>query len=141
MPKQKKTSSNKAATDCNWTTSRYFSFIRSNIRRAWMKFPNNINTKKDAQRPNQSSNKRLKYEYQCSECKNWYQGKHTQVDHIIPCGSLKSYEDLPRFVSTLFCSKENLRVLCSYKKDLFDEMGKPSCHYICTQEERKRSKK
>ena len=105
-----------------------------------MKFPNNQAVKREAQRPNQSANKRLKFEYQCAECKNWYQGKHTQVDHIKPCGSLKSYEDLPRFVETLFCTKDNLRVLCSYKKDMFDHYGKPSCHYIITQAERAATK-
>lgn len=127
--------------DCGWTRSRYFSFIRSNNRRAWMKYPVNQMVKRQAQRPNQSDNKRLKYEYQCAECKGWFQGKHTQVDHIHPCGSLKDYADLEQFIETLFCTKDNLRVLCSYKKKDFELMGKPSCHYTITQAERKANKK
>ena len=122
-------SAGKAAADCGWTTSRYFSFIRSNLRRAWSKYPIKFAVKLAARRDNQSENKRLKYEYQCSECKGWFPDKEVEVDHVVPCGSLKSYEDLPGFVSRLFCSKDNLRVVC-----------KP-CHKVFTQEERERKKK
>lgn len=75
-----------------------------------------------ARRDNQSDNKRLKYEYQCSICKEWYPDKNIEVDHLIPAGSLRSGDDLKGFVERLFCEKEGLRVLC-----------KP-CHRIVTNE-------
>jgi 5-methylcytosine-specific restriction endonuclease McrA len=55
---------------------------------------------------------RQKYEYQCAACNKWYKGADVQVDHIVPCGSLKSYDDLPRFVKLMFCEADNLQVLC-----------------------------
>jgi hypothetical protein len=38
--------------------------------------------------------------------------KEVQVDHVIPAGTLKSYTDLAEFCKNLFCSVDNLRVLC-----------------------------
>lgn len=34
------------------------------------------------------------------------------VDHINPCGTLKSFEDVRGFVERLFCEAEGLRLLC-----------------------------
>lgn len=34
------------------------------------------------------------------------------MDHIEPCGSLRSFDDVGGFVSRLFCEVEGLRVLC-----------------------------
>lgn len=45
-------------------------------------------------------------------CKEWFPNKETEVDHIVPAGSLRSFEDLPGFVERLFCSKDGLRLLC-----------------------------
>jgi hypothetical protein len=38
--------------------------------------------------------------------------KETQVDHIVECGSLRRFEDLPGFTERLFCEKEGLQILC-----------------------------
>lgn len=109
---------------CNWTKSRYFSFIRSNIRRAWSKYPVKFSVLLAARRDNQSENKRLKYEYNCDLCKGWFPQKEVEVDHLNPCGSLKEYSDLEGFCSRLFCGSDNLRVLCK------------TCHKLCTNSER-----
>jgi 5-methylcytosine-specific restriction endonuclease McrA len=69
------------------------------------------------------------YEYNCVACNDWFPDKEVQVDHIIPAGSLKSYEDLPRFCENLFCESKNLQIMC-----------KP-CHQVKTNEERKARKK
>lgn len=81
-------------------------------------------TMNDARRPNESSNKRMKWEYQCALCDRWFPQKEVSVDHIVPVGTLKCYEDLPEFVEGLFCGKEGLQVLCK------------GCHSIKTQDER-----
>tara|TARA_R100000951_G_scaffold63860_3_gene53624 strand:+ start:4178 stop:4546 length:369 start_codon:yes stop_codon:yes gene_type:complete len=119
-----KTSKPKPYNGGEWTKARYFGFIRSNLRRA--RYPVIYKVKKAAERPYKGDNKRQKYEYQCAICKKWHMGKNVQVDHIKPCGSLKEFSDLPRFVETLYCEADNLRVLC---KD---------CHQVITNEERKK---
>ncbi len=65
-----------------------------------------------------------KYEYQCALCSNWFKMKEVEVDHIIPCGSLKDFSDLAGFVKRMFCSQEHLRIVC-----------KP-CHKAHTKKER-----
>jgi len=63
-------------------------------------------------RKNQSDNKRLKWEYMCQACKGWRPAKQVEVDHIVPCGSLKRFDDLVGFTERLFCESDGLRVLC-----------------------------
>lgn len=80
-----------------------------------------------ARRPNQSDNKRLKWEYQCNHCKQWFPEKEIQVDHVIECGSLKSADDLVGFLERLTPEDVNAyQVLC-----------KP-CHKARTQEQRRK---
>jgi len=107
-----------------WTESRYFGFIRSALRSAFRKYPVKYQVKAEASRPYVGEDKRRKKEYQCNVCEGWFADKEVAVDHIVPCGSLKTYEDLPRFVSTLFCERENLQIICN------------TCHQIKTNEER-----
>jgi len=107
-----------------WSEARYFSFIRSLLRRGFMKYPVKFQVKNEASRPYKGSDKRRKKEYQCAVCSGWFADKEVAVDHIVPCGSLKTYEDLPKFVATLFCEKENLQIICN------------TCHQIKTNEER-----
>lgn len=51
--------------------------------------------------------------------------KEVVVDHIVPCGTFLGPKDFVTFVPNLFCSRDNLQILC---KD---------CHKIKTLEERK----
>lgn len=107
------------------TTSQYFNVIRSALREGYrLRYPIAKIVRDKAKRPSQSDNKRLKWEYQCNICSGWFSGKDTQVDHIIPCGELQCYDDLPRFVATLYCEEDNLQVICT------------TCHDKKTKEER-----
>lgn len=108
----------------SWTESRYWQFIRSLLRQGFNRYPPKFQARKNAERT--VKGKRHKYEYQCSCCEEWFKGKDIQVDHIEPAGSLRNYEDLPRFVERLFCEQDNLQVMC-----------KP-CHQTKTNEERKK---
>lgn len=94
-----------------WTKARFWSFVRSNLRRA--QWPPIYHAKKLAERPYKGPNKLQKYEYQCAECKNWFKGTEIQIDHCIPCGSLNCYEDLHGFVERLYCETDKLRALCT----------------------------
>lgn len=93
-----------------WTEARYWAFIRSALRGAWQRYP----VKHQLLRDNRKTvrGKKHKFEYQCVDCSNWFQGKEVQVDHITPTGSLKDYSDLPQFTETLFCEADNLQIMC-----------------------------
>ena len=95
-----------------WTESRYFSFIRSNLRRAWMKYPVKWQLLQDNRRVYTGEDKRTKWEYRCEMCESWFKTKDIEVDHINSAGSLKCFDDLPGFCERLFCEIDNLQVLC-----------------------------
>lgn len=105
-----------------WTEARFWSFIRSALRQAWQRWPPKYRVKDKASRPYKGKDKRRKKEFQCSDCKGWFKSSEVEVDHITPCGSLRSYEDLPRFVKNMFVGEDKLRLLCK------------SCHREVTNE-------
>lgn len=95
------------------TESQFWSMIRSTLRRRSMYWKPIKYALDKVKRPYTGENKRRKWEYQCEECKEWYDRKGVEVDHIIPSGSLTCYEDLPGFVERLFCEEpECYQVLC-----------------------------
>lgn len=97
-----------------WTRARYFTFLRTALRSAAMRYPPIVRHALEAVRRKSESktNPRLKWEFQCKLCGLWYPRKVVRVDHIVPCGSLKSYDDLPGFVERMFCEPSGLQVLC-----------------------------
>lgn len=107
-----------------WTEARYFQFIRTALRSAFTRYPVKYQVLKKASKS--VTGKRHKTEYRCAECKEWFKQADVQVDHIVPAGSLKKYEDLPEFVERMYCEADGLQVLC-----------KP-CHKVKTAEERKK---
>lgn len=109
-----------------WTTSRYFGFIRSALRRAWTRYPVRFQVLDDAKRPYTGPDKRTKFVYECAGCKKHFKSTEVNVDHIKPAGTLTKYSDLPSFVKTLFCESNNLQVLCK------------TCHDTKTKEERQK---
>ena len=102
-----------------YTEKAFFGWIRSQLRRMTMKWKPRSDCLKAARRPYDGPDRRRKWEYQCAECGQWFPGKQVEVDHIIPAGSLQSFDDLPGFVSRLFCETEGLQVLC-----------KETCHHL-----------
>ena len=107
-----------------WTEARYFQFIRTALRSAFTRYPVRYQVLKKAGRP--VTGKRHKTEYQCASCNEYFKQADVQVDHIVPAGSLKTYQDLPAFVERMYCEADGLQVLC-----------KP-CHKVKTAEERKK---
>ncbi|HEY9485745.1 MAG TPA: HNH endonuclease signature motif containing protein [Nitrososphaeraceae archaeon] len=95
-----------------YTESQFWSLIRSALRQKSRWWNPIQKVKQSNRRKSQSSNKRLKFEYLCAICKNWFPDKEVNVDHIIPAGSLTCSADLPSFVERLFCEEDGLRVLC-----------------------------
>jgi 5-methylcytosine-specific restriction endonuclease McrA len=128
MAKPKKTRVPKTRGSNTLTESAFWGMIRSALRQKsrWWKPVQEV--KQAARRPNESENKRLKFEYQCAICSGWFPDKQIEVDHIIAAGSLTCGEDLHGFVERLFCEKDGLRVLCE------------GCHREVTNNQRAKNK-
>ena len=119
------------------------SVIRGALRRAFARAPVvsevKYETRKESPRYKKDGtlSKQKKVEYRCAMCGGWYGSGDVAVDHIDPVipvnGERSSWDE---FIDRLFCTKDNLQLVCSYKKKKFDIYGKPSCHYLKTQEER-----
>ncbi len=112
-----------------WTEASYFAAIRSALRqkfRYWKPATNCLNA---AKRPSKAANKRLKWEFSCAKCKGWFARKEVQIDHVVPCGSLKSLKDIPAFVKRLTPESEDaFTILCK------------GCHQTKTNKEREARK-
>jgi 5-methylcytosine-specific restriction endonuclease McrA len=102
------------------TEAQFWSFLRSNLRLASRKWVPRRQALVAVRRPSESDNKRLKWECQCSKCESWFPQKDVEVDHIVPIGSLLSFEDIGGFVERLFCELDGFVVLCK------------QCHYAKT---------
>lgn len=96
-----------------FTESAFLVFLRNALRRRSIVWKPISLCRERAKRAYTGSNKRQKFEYQCNVCKKWFKATEIAVDHIIPVGSLKTVEDLPKFVNGLFCEIENLQCICS----------------------------
>lgn len=110
------------------TESAFFGMIRAALRSKSRWWKPILMCKQTSRRLYKGTNKRQKYEYQCNVCKEWFKDKDVNVDHIIPCGSLNSFADLPGFVERLFIESDGLQVICS------------GCHNEKTKEEWKTSR-
>jgi len=110
-----------------WTEAQYWGFLRSSLRRAFRYYKPLAQCKINARRKYKGKRKSQKWEYQCAECKEWFKGKDVQVDHVVPVGSLKCYEDLAGFVKRLTAEREeDYQLMCK------------KCHQIKTNKERGR---
>ena len=112
------------------TESQFFSKIRSVLRSGFRYWKPMQLALEAASRPSQSTNKRIKKEYQCNHCKKWYKRLDVEIDHKIECGSLITYEDIVPFIQRL--TPENINA--------FQILCKP-CHKIKTNEFRQLKKK
>lgn len=116
----------------NWTEGRIRSFIVSTLRagsRRWPPKYNTLNASKTEKKVNVKTG-RIAQHHMCAACKNEFTSKDVEVDHIKPVidpkKGFKSWDD---YINRLFCTEENLQVLC-----------KP-CHRIKTTKEKEISKK
>ena len=110
-----------------WTKSQYFGFIRGALRRAATRYPVKYQVKDAARRPKpEGTPGRHRFEFNCNHCDGWFKEADTEVDHIVPAGSLRDFDDLAGFCERLFCEPDNLQLLCK------------KCHRTKTNEERKK---
>ena len=90
-----------------WTEARYFGFIRNALRSAFQKYPVKHAAKRAAYTLTDNGGR-----YRCASCDGLFKGTETHVDHIVPCGSLKTFDDLPGFVERMYCEVDGFQVLC-----------------------------
>jgi len=95
-----------------WTEAEFWAFIRSGLREKSRRWPPLVRQVFDAvRRKNQSENRRLKWEYQCRRCEGWFPRNQVEADHIVACGSLRSFPDLQGFAERMFVEVDGLQVL------------------------------
>lgn len=94
------------------TEAAFWGMIRTALRRRTVSWKPILNCLANARRPYVGTNKLQKHEYQCFDCKKWYLKTKVSVHHRIPAGKLGHADDLPGFVTRLFCEIEHLEVLC-----------------------------
>lgn len=95
------------------TEAGHWSRIRSVLRRSFMRgWRPGSACLQESKRDYSGSNKRQKFEYECSQCKKCHPRKEVQIDHVVEAGSLRCADDLPGFVERLFCEVDGLQVLC-----------------------------
>lgn len=97
-----------------WTTARFFTFLRSALRQAWSRYPPRYEALKRSETGRKINKKtgKLARHHLCAKCKKEFVTKDVQVDHKIDAGTLKTFEDVEGFVRRLFCSVDDLDVLC-----------------------------
>ena len=96
----------------SFSSSEMFQWLRSGLRKMSMRWKPIAQVRKDAQVSYKGDNKRRKYSYVCSICKQEYDAKSCAVHHLKEVGTLKSFEDLGEFAKNLFCEKDSLILCC-----------------------------
>lgn len=95
-----------------WTEARFWGFIRSLLRDGSRRWPPLAWDALSLDKLRVPGSKPRVYVHKCVACGRYKIRQHVQTDHIAPCGSLKSWDDLPLFASRLFCEVSGVRVLC-----------------------------
>lgn len=119
------------------------SIIRGALRRAFAKSPTVQEVKKAAReefikyKKDGTPAKKPAVRYKCAICGNMFKSTEVAVDHIDPVVSKDGFIDWNTFIERLFCEKDNLQVLCSYKlSDAHKHNNEVSCHLKKTRSER-----
>lgn len=111
--KASKAAAPKTRNNKKWSEAEYFQRVRSALRRAFRFWEPMQIALKNASRPSQSLNKRLKTEYQCNKCKEWHKRTDVQIDHKEECGSLMQYSDIVPFLQRLTVEEiDAYQILC-----------------------------
>lgn len=112
----------------DWSEAKFWGFVRAGLRSTYNKWPPKWKVVERSKRKYEGSAKNQKWEYLCAVCNQYHKQKDINVDHIVACGSLNSFADLPGFVERLFTNEDGLRVVCT------------DCHKEITAEQRQAKK-
>ena len=93
-----------------YTEAQFWSFIREGLREKHQRWRPRSEAIRLATRKLKTDARRV--EVRCAICRKWHGRREVHADHIVPVGSLRSYDDLAGFVKRLFCETNGYRVLC-----------------------------
>lgn len=139
MAKTKKTKKPKAKVKLeDWDKK---AFIVQRLRGAFRKCPLYSAAKNRAKEvyyiPSKTGKPMKRVRYICAHCNGRFFDKEgareIAVDHIESVISVDGFKDMNEYIDRLFCSLDNLQVLCNYKEK---DDGTRSCHSIKTAQER-----
>lgn len=110
-----------------WTKARYHAFIVSVLRSGTRRYPPKFETLNEAKTEKKKNKRtgRIAQHYLCAICESDFPATEVQVDHIKPVvDPTRGFQTWDKYIQRLFCSKDNLQVVCR------------PCHKIKTQEEK-----
>ncbi len=97
------------------TEAQFSAFILSILRRGTKFWKPKMQKLAEGRRPNQSDNKRLKWESNCEECLGWFPESQIEIDHTIPCGGISGPDWLDKikgWVIKAYVEIEGYQRLC-----------------------------
>ena len=110
-----------------WSDARRHSFVVSTLRAGTRRYPPKwecLAAAKTTKKKNKKTG-RLAQHYKCNACKKEFIATDVQVDHIKPVVSKEGFSTWDMYIENLFCSIDNLQVLCSncHSKKTLKEKG------------------
>lgn len=121
-PQKRKNRVEKPFNAGTMSNAAFFGWLRSRLRKMSQMWKPIQQVKREARILYKGDNKRRKFSFVCNKCKNAVSDKECAVHHIIPAGSLKSFEDIAGFCERLFVEKEGLELLCDKCHDETHEL-------------------
>lgn len=95
-----------------WTEAKYWGTLRAGLRRLFRYWKPAQDALRAAKFPWPGPRGR-KHGYWCAACKGKFKRDDVQVDHVVPCGRLKSLEDLAGFVARMTAERPGAyQILC-----------------------------
>ncbi len=110
-----------------WTDAKFKGWIVSLLRRGTMRWPprNEVLNKAKTKKKTNIKTGRMAQHYRCAGCQGEFPAKLVCADHVEPVvHPVHGFTTWDEYISRMFCSAENLQVLC---KD---------CHDVKSKEER-----
>jgi hypothetical protein len=107
------------------TESEFWGMFKSMLRSGTKYWKPKLEYLNSKSRPYKGTNKRIKTEYQCEACNQWYVRAKIEVNHKVPVGGIASFEDIGIVAKKLYLETlVGWEVLCK------------ECHLLCTKQQR-----
>lgn len=106
--------SNKSRNNGEWSDAKFFSFVKSALRSASVRWPPRYTVLKDAfvgQRINPASGRLAKF-YKCNSCRGEFTSTNIEVNHISPVIPLTGFDSWDQVIDRMFCEKDGLEAVC-----------------------------
>jgi 5-methylcytosine-specific restriction endonuclease McrA len=98
-----------------WSDAKYHAFIVGVLRQGTRRYPPKYQCLNEAKTEKKTNPKtgRIAQHFKCALCLVDFPSKDVQVDHISPVVAAKGFTTWDTYIKRLYCSKENLQVLCT----------------------------